>query len=277
MQLSLLAEGIQLEAFGGEVPSVPVSGLTGHGLDQLVETISVMAEMQDLRAEREGKVQGYVLESNVHKGLGCVNLQKSSLKVNTDARFFSISPVATVLLLRGCLKPGDHLICGTTQAKVRLLSDASGASVRAAYPAMAVIVSGWKDVPKAGDEVLQGTEAEVKKALTNRLRQAELDSMMDDIEVLNEQRRSDREQKDLTESEQEEGKPDTQAEGPKQLRLVIKGDVSGSVEAVAGALEGIGNHLASVKIITTGVGDVNESDIMRAKAVDGMVYPALHM
>lgn len=181
------------------------------------------------------------------------------------------SPVATVLLLRGRLDPGDHLICGTAHAKVRLLSDASGASVRAAYPGMAVTVSGWKELPKAGDEVLQGTEAEVKKALANRIRQAEIDSALEGIETLNEQRRSERE-KQSTENEQATDTPDTQDKGPRQLRLVIKGDVSGSVEAVAGALEGIGNHLAGVKVIATGVGDVNESDIMRAKAIGGMVF-----
>lgn len=67
---ALLSEGVQLETFGGDIPTVHVSGLTGQGLDQLVETISVLAEMQDLRAEREGMVQGYVLESKVTKGLG---------------------------------------------------------------------------------------------------------------------------------------------------------------------------------------------------------------
>ena len=67
---ALLAEGVQLETFGGDIPSVPVSGLTGQGLDHLVETNSVLAEMQDLRAEREGMIQGYVLESKVTKGLG---------------------------------------------------------------------------------------------------------------------------------------------------------------------------------------------------------------
>ena len=70
MQLSLLAEGVQLETFGGDIPCVLVSGLTGQGLDQLVETISAMAEMQDLRAEQSGNIHGYVLESKVHKGLG---------------------------------------------------------------------------------------------------------------------------------------------------------------------------------------------------------------
>ena len=70
VKTTLLAEGIQLEAFGGDIPSVEVSGLTGHGLNDLVETLSAMAELQDLRAEREGPVHGQVLESKVHKGLG---------------------------------------------------------------------------------------------------------------------------------------------------------------------------------------------------------------
>ena len=70
MENALLAEGIQLETFGGDIPCVHVSGLTGRGLDQLVETISVVAEMQDLRAEREGVLHGYVLESKVQKGIG---------------------------------------------------------------------------------------------------------------------------------------------------------------------------------------------------------------
>ena len=70
MEHALLAEGVQLETFGGDIPSVHVSGLTGQGLDQLVETISALAEMQDLRAERDGPVHGYVLESKVQKGLG---------------------------------------------------------------------------------------------------------------------------------------------------------------------------------------------------------------
>lgn len=70
MQKALLSEDIQLEVFGGDIPSVEVSGLTGLGLDNLVETLSAMAEMQDLRAERDGPIHGYILESKIHKGLG---------------------------------------------------------------------------------------------------------------------------------------------------------------------------------------------------------------
>ncbi|EJF66017.1 initiation factor 2 [Dichomitus squalens LYAD-421 SS1] len=246
---ALLAEGVQLETFGGDIPSVPVSGLTGQGLDQLVETISALAEMQDLRAEREGMIQGYVLESKVTKGLG---------------------PTGTVLVLRGNLKPGQHLICGTTSAKVRLLSDSNGKPVKVAYPGMAVTVSGWKELPNAGDEVLTGSESDIKKALTNRARKAEMEAALVDLEAINEHRRTEREKR---EAEEDTDKPKTASEpqGPKELRLVIKGDVSGSVEAVVNALEVIGNDVARTKIIATGVGDVTESDIMRAKAAEGMV------
>ncbi|KAI0647229.1 initiation factor 2 [Trametes meyenii] len=245
---ALLAEGVQLEAFGGDIPSVHVSGLTGQGLDQLVETISALAEMQDLRAEREGTLHGYVLESRVAKGLG---------------------PVGTVLVLRGSLKPGQHLICGKASAKVRVMSDSIGKTVRVAYPGMAVTVSGWKELPDAGDEVLTGSEADVKKALANRIRKAEIESSLVDLEAINEQRRSEREKREVGEDEQNGEREGT--DGPKELRLIIKGDVSGSVEAVKGAIEGIGNDIARVKVIATGVGDVAESDILRAKTAGGTI------
>ncbi|CCL99325.1 uncharacterized protein FIBRA_01343 [Fibroporia radiculosa] len=252
---ALLAEGVQLETFGGDVPVVKVSGMTGQGLDSLVEVLSAVAEMQDLRAERGGKVHGYVLESKVQKGLG---------------------PVATVLLLRGCLKSSDHLIAGMSHAKVRVLSDSNGKSVKTAYPGMAVTVSGWKEVPNAGDEVLNGTEQEVKKAHANRQRKAEMEATLGDMEVINERRRLEREQREKEPEAEDTEVSDapssgSQQAGPKELRLIIKADVSGSAEAVAGALQGIGNNLARVKIVATGVGDVVESDVMRAKAVEGMI------
>ena len=171
------------------------------------------------------------------------------------------------MVLRGDLKPGQHLICGNTSAKVRILKDSSGKAVKAAYPGMAVTVSGWKELPSAGDEVLTGSDAEIKKAVANRVRKAEMDSTLADLEAINEQRRAERARREAEEAGQA-GEP-AQAPGPKELRLVIKGDVSGSVEAVVNALEVIGNDIARTKIIATGVGDVTESDIMRAKAADG--------
>ncbi|GJE95177.1 translation initiation factor IF-2 [Phanerochaete sordida] len=250
IETALLAEGVQLETFGGDVPVVHVSGLTGQGLPTLVETISLVAEMQDLRAEQKGPIHGYVLESRVDKGLG---------------------PTATVLILRGQLTPGMGLISGLAHGKVRLLKSPAGESLKAVGPGTAALVSGWKELPKAGDEVLTGTDGEIKKALANRARKADLEATIQDAEAINESRRAERE---LVQSEAA-GAPaaPTRATGTekKELRLIVKGDVSGTVEAVCGAVVGIGNHIAGVKVVAQGVGEVSESDVMRAKAVEGMI------
>ncbi|KAK0442948.1 translation initiation factor IF-2 [Armillaria borealis] len=254
VQKALLAADVQLEEFGGDVPSVEVSGLTGKGLPTLVETLSAMAEMQELRAERDGPVHGYVLESQVQKGLGAV---------------------ATVLVLRGCLKPGAHILAGLSQSKVRVMSDSTGKVVKAAYPGMAVIVSGWKTIPNAGDEVLQGSESDVKKALANRVRQAEIEASLKDVEAINKARREERERREEEEAaaEAEEAAREQKPveTGPRELKLVIKADVSGSAEAVVGAIHGIGNDVAISRVISSSVGDVSESDVMMAKAAGGTV------
>jgi translation initiation factor IF-2 len=183
-----------------------------------------------------------------------------------------ISPVATVLILRGCLKPGSHIIGGVTHGKVRIMTDSLGSTVKAAYPGMAITVSGWKELPKAGDEVLQGSEPDIKKALANRIRKADIEAELVDVEAINTQRRHEREAREA-EEQGVENVQEKEPEGPKELRLVVKGDVSGSVEAVVGALDGIGNKEAVVKVVSTGVGDVTEGDIMMAKAVNGALSP----
>ena len=149
--------------------------------------------------------------------------------------------------------------------------DSSDKAVKAAYPGMAVTVTGWKSLPNAGDEVLQGTEADVKKAITNRERKADLEATMGDLEAINEQRRLERDRREEAAEETSDGSATHhQAEqGPKELRLVVKGDVSGSVEAVVDALQCIGNKEACVKIVSSGVGDVTESDVLRAQAAQG--------
>ncbi|KAF8201627.1 P-loop containing nucleoside triphosphate hydrolase protein [Pholiota molesta] len=243
----LMAEGIQLEEFGGDIPAVHVSGLTGQGLPELVETLSAVAEMQDLRAEDDGPVFGHVLESNLHKGLG---------------------PVATVLVQRGCLKRGSTIISGLSHGKVRLMTDSKGATVQKAFPGMAVIVSGWKSLPKAGDEVLEGSDANIKKALSNRIRKAEAEAMQQDIEAINATRGQEREAR----AEGANAAPVIETPmGPNQLKLYIKADVSGSGEALEGALNGMGNHVAVSKVIGTGVGDITESDVMKAQAAKATI------
>ncbi|KAB5596100.1 Translation initiation factor IF-2 [Ceratobasidium theobromae] len=259
---ALLAEGVQLEEFGGDIPAVEVSGLTGAGLDMLIETLSALAEMAELRAEVDLRAHGRVLESRIDKGRG---------------------PVATVLVQRGSLKAGSSLVAGTAWARVRQMTDDKGRPVKVAKPGDAVTVAGWKDVPAAGDEVLQAEkEDDAKRAVENRKRVLESRALVQDVERINEKRKMDKalEEQERSAAEAAEAgisAPETTQPAPtepefKELKLIIKGDVSGSIEAVAGALCGIGNKIARVKIVSQSVGDVSESDITRAKAIDGKSY-----
>jgi len=180
-----------------------------------------------------------------------------------------IGNTATVLLLRGNLTPSSFIISGTTFAKVRHLTDSAGKAVKNAVPGTAVIVSGWKELPHAGDEVLQGTEDDVKKAVDNRLRKRSLEATLNDAEAINNARRIERDRRanvDETSAPQE-----VKDSGPKTLRLVLKGDVSGSIEALSAAVESIGNRDAVTKVIYAGVGEVTETDVMLAKAADAMI------
>lgn len=152
------------------------------------------------------------------------------------------------------------------------MNDSTGNAVKAAYPGMAITVCGWKTLPNAGDEVLQGTEGEIKKAIANRNRKAEIEATLVDVEAINSNRRQERERRELELELGDAAKetlPQEVETGPKELRLVIKADVSGSAEAVEGALQGIGNKEAVTRIISSGVGDVSESDVMMAKAIGG--------
>ncbi|GAA6058946.1 hypothetical protein JCM10212_002898 [Sporobolomyces blumeae] len=267
---SLMAAGVEVEDFGGDIPCVEVSSHTGQGLPELLETVSAIAEVRELKAEREGRVEGRVIESRVEKGRG---------------------NVATVLVTRGCLKPSASLVAGQTWARVRTLLPPSGKAVTAAYPGQPVEVTGWKELPSAGDLVLEAqTEDEAKKAVQNRLRRIEQDKMWQDVEVINEKQRRDSEILLRRREEEEKAKAkglrgnavlhagDAIAEelsenkgGVKELLLVIKADVSGTVEAVVGALEGIGNKEAKVKILTSAVGDIQQGDVDMARAVGASI------
>ncbi|KAF7322589.1 Translation initiation factor IF-2 [Mycena chlorophos] len=256
IQKALLVEDIHLEELGGDVPAVQVSGLTGHGLPDLLDTLSLLAEIQDVRAEPTGTAFGYVLESRIDQGLG---------------------PIATVLVLRGCLEMGSHIICGLHTAKVRLMQDSNGQVLDYAYPGTAVIVSGWKTLPDAGDEVIEGSESDVKRALANRRRKQDTAVAMADVEVINASRQLERERRAIEVAAEKAKEKEVvvvkqeEPSGPKELRLWIKADVSGSAEAVEGALEGIGNHLAVSKVVGTGVGDVTETDVFTAKAIGASI------
>ncbi|WVW79952.1 translation initiation factor IF-2 [Kwoniella bestiolae CBS 10118] len=258
---ALGAEGIHLEEDGGDTPSVKVSGLAKIGLDDLVETLSTLAEIRDLRARREGKAEGYVLESRVDRGRG---------------------NVATVLVTRGILRTGSSIVAGQTWCRVRQMQDDKGKPLKEALPGTPVSITGWKELPSAGDELLEALkgEDEAKKAINNRKRDEERKRLMADVEQINIKRKEERmrleaeaaalEALELGESPTEQMEMKREEE-KKFLRLVIKADVSGTVEAVVGSLEHIGNKEAGVKVVHTGVGEVVESDVSLAEASDATI------
>lgn len=160
------------------------------------------------------------------------------------------------------------------------MTASTGAAVKVATPGMAVTVSGWKTLPKAGDNVIEGAESDVKKALANRIRQGEIDASLAGVDAINETRKTERELREVEQKALQANRgrplpknklavPVEDNSGPKELRLLIKADVSGSAEAVEGALQGIGNKIATSKIIQTGVGDVTETDVTMAKTANG--------
>lgn len=162
------------------------------------------------------------------------------------------------------------------------MTASTGAVVKVATPGMAVTVSGWKTLPKAGDNVIEGSESDAKKALANRIRQSEIEASLADVDAINETRKADRELREAESkaAQANRGRPPPKTRpspvedtsGPKELRLLIKADVSGSAEAVEGALQGIGNKIATSKITQTGVGDVTETDVMMAKTANGEAH-----
>ncbi|PWN35423.1 uncharacterized protein FA14DRAFT_160573 [Meira miltonrushii] len=285
----ILGENVILEEFGGDVPCIEISGKTGQGLDVLQDNLVVISELNELRAERTGPVEGYVIESRVEKGFG-----------NT----------AICLVQRGTLKVGDVCVAGTSWCKVRRLMDSSASlDVAAAEPGQALLLTGWRELPKAGDMLLgvessggQDAEELVKKCIDTRLRVEEQRKLLRDVEAINEGRREEANERDKSDRQATEVRrlqrearlageeydlSDLQARveaaekknasatvtqsGKLELRLIVKADVSGTVEAVTGAIEGIGNNEVGVKIIHSGVGEPTESDLDMAKAANGHI------
>ncbi|GAA93515.1 uncharacterized protein L969DRAFT_560248 [Mixia osmundae IAM 14324] len=264
----LLAAGLEIEEYGGDVPCVQVSAVANIGLDTLVETILAVSEQKELRVERQGvRVEARVIESKVDKGRG---------------------NVATLLVMRGTLSVSQHIVAGSVMCKVRQLYRPGGQAVKEAVPGQPVEVTGWTQLPSAGDECLEAkTEKEARSAIENRKKRQEALALLADVEAINEKRRVAAEEAERLEAIQEaklkkansvlgdleDGEallanalPET-----KELRLVIKADFSGTVEAVAGAVADIGNKEAKVKIVLTGVGDVSNSDIDMARTAEAVI------
>jgi translation initiation factor IF-2 len=220
--------GVIPEEWGGENIFVPVSAKTGQGVDQLIESILLQAEVLELKAPATGLAAGYVIESSLEKGRG---------------------PVATVLVLRGTLKLGDPLLIGQEFGRVRALFDESGKPVDSAGPSIPVVVLGLSGAPNAGDELLV-VESERKAREVAMHRQ----SKSRDVKLA----QKSANMQDVF-STMGESKADV-------VQLLIKADVQGSVEALRDSLNSLSTGEVAVNIVAAGVGGLTESDVTLAAA-----------
>jgi len=240
----LARHGVDVEDYGGDVQAICVSGKTGQGMLDLEEAIVTLSEMLDHRADPDGNVEGWVIESST----------KASGRV------------ATVLVRRGTLRPGDIVVAGTTWARVRTLKNEFGATVDEATPGTPVEVDGWREQPAAGSEVLQApSEQKAKDVVEYRLEKSETQKLSQDTAAINAARRETLEKRQQEASEEEESPSGEEAQsGPKPVNFLIKADVSGSVEALVNAVSAIGNNEVYANILRSGVGPITEFDIEHA-------------
>ncbi|MGB8716649.1 MAG: translation initiation factor IF-2, partial [Rhodanobacteraceae bacterium] len=222
------------EDWGGEVQFVPVSAKTGDGIDDLLDAVSLQAELLELKAQPSGRASGLVIESRLDKGRG---------------------PVATVLVQQGSLGRGDFIVCGVEYGRVRALFDENGEAVDAAGPSIPVEVLGLSGVPEAGDEFVVVADERLAKDVAaernQKRRETRLTSKTNRLEDIMEQM----------------GKGDDQ----QNLNIVIKADVQGSAEALRDSLTDISNENIKISVITAGVGGITESDATLAAASDALI------
>ena len=260
--------GVEIEDFGGETQVVCVSGKTGQGMGELEAAAVALADILDMRSEIDGQAEGWVLEATTKKA----------------------GRVATVLVKRGTLRPGDIIVAGTSWARVRSLRNEAGAMLKSAGPGTPVEIDGWREQPAAGDEVLQAPDEQRAKAVTDyRLEAHERTRMATDMIAVNEARRLELEKREELKRLEElaelaETSPDAAAAAPhteerstpstpscQEVPFVIKADVSGSVEAVTNAISALGNMEIRPRILRTGVGPVTEFDVDHAAVAQGSI------
>jgi translation initiation factor IF-2 len=236
VRTELLQHEIQVETLGGDVLELEVSAKAKTNLDKLLDMIALQAEVLELRANPNRAAEGTVIEARLDRGRG---------------------PVATVLVQRGTLKPGDIVVAGSEWGRVRALMSDTGHSVVAAGPSMPVEVLGFNGTPEAGDRLaVVNTEARAREIADYRDRQrreklaARQTGMRGSLEQMMSQLKTS---------------------GLKEFPLVIKGDVQGSIEAIVGALEKLATEEVAARIIFAGAGGITESDITLAEASGAVV------
>ena len=222
------------EEWGGDTIICPISAKTGLGLDNLLEMVVLTAEGQDLKANPNRRGKGTVIEARLDKSRG---------------------PIATLLVQNGTLKQGDIIIAGTAVGRVRVMTNDKGRTVKAAGPSQPVEITGLADVPTPGDEFDAVTDERMARELVEQRRQAEKDAAA---------KLQQKVTLDNLFARMQEGEM-------KELPLIVKADVQGSAEAVKASLEKISNEEVRVRVIHTGVGAVNESDVLLASTSGAII------
>jgi translation initiation factor IF-2 len=222
------------EEWGGDTVMVEVSAKQGKNIDKLLDLVLLVVDLEDLRARYDGPADGVIIESHLDTGRG---------------------PVATVLIQSGTLRAGDALVAGQTYAKVRNLEDWRGQRIKQATPGMPVVVTGFKAVPAFGDYISQvGSEREAKEAAVSSRRQESIKSMVKVKKI-----------------GAEEIKSAITAGAIKELNVIVKADVQGSLESLLDSLGNLRNDEVAVKVVHSGVGDISESDITLAKTAGALL------
>ncbi|XP_061066719.1 translation initiation factor IF-2, mitochondrial isoform X1 [Eubalaena glacialis] len=269
----LLAYDVVCEDYGGDVQAVHVSALTGDNLMALVEATIALAEMLELKADPTGPVEGTVIESFTDKGRG---------------------PVTTAVIQRGTLRKGSILVAGKSWAKVRLMFDENDKAINEACPSMPVGIIGWRDLPSAGDEILEvESEPRAREVVHWRKYEQEQEKNKEDLELIEEKRKEHQEAhrkarekygtlpwkersfiKYKIKKQQQPLKPKEKAGGDSNvLPIIIKGDVDGSVEAILNIMDTYdASHECELELVHFGVGDISENDVNLAETFHGVIY-----
>ncbi len=230
----LTEQGLVPEEWGGETPFVAISAKTGENIGDLLDVILLVAELQELKAPKKARAQGVVIEAKLDRGRG---------------------PVATVLVERGVLKVGDAVVVDLAYGKIRAMMDDKGDLVKEAFPAQPVEIIGLSSVPAAGSELVVVEDEKVARRVA--------EERMLKVRLVEAGRRSHISLEELFQRSQ---KGETQ-----ELKIVLKADTKGSIEAVQEALYGLDQEKVRVKIIHAAVGGITEADIMLAAASEAIV------
>jgi translation initiation factor IF-2 len=222
------------EEWGGDTIICPISAKTGMGLDNLLEMVLLTAEVQELKANPDRRAKGTVIEARLDKTRG---------------------PIATLLVQNGTLNQGDIIIAGTAVGRVRVMTNDKGRTVKTAGPSIPVEITGLAEVPAPGDEFNAVTDERMARELVEQRKQAQKDAAANAMQKVT---------LDNLFAKMQEGQM-------KELALIVKADVQGSAEAVKASLEKISNEEVRVRVIHTGVGAVNESDLLLASTSGAIV------